>query len=151
MNIRPYCAADKERLLEILRENIPQYFAVNEEQDFIDYLNHHLEQYYVLEVEGIIQACGGINLGKDGITAVISWDVVARQSQGKGYGRALTTFRIERMKEMEGISRVSVRTSQLVYQFYEKFGLQLREVVKDYWSEGFDLYRLDCRLDQTTL
>lgn len=151
MNIRPYCVDDRERLLEILRENIPQYFAVNEEQDFIDYLNHHLEQYYVLEVEETILACGGINLGKDGITAVISWDVVARQSQGKGYGRALTVFRIEKMKEMEGISRVSVRTSQLVYQFYEKFGLQLREVVKDYWSEGFDLYRLDCGLDQTTL
>ncbi|WP_255493314.1 hypothetical protein [Dysgonomonas sp. HDW5B] len=52
------------------------------------------------------------------------------------------------MKEIDGIKTISVRTSQLVYPFYEKFGLKIREIVKDYWAEGFDLYRLDSDIDQ---
>jgi hypothetical protein len=47
------------------------------------------------------------------------------------------------MKEIDSIKIISVRTTQLVYPFYQKFGLELREVVKDYWDIGFDLYRLD--------
>lgn len=97
----------------------------------------------MVEVDHVIVGCGGFNLTEDGKTGKISWDIFDPQSQGKGYGGALTKFRIQRIKEIEGVRTISVRTSQLVYPFYEKFGLQIREIVKDYWDKGFDLYRLD--------
>lgn len=143
MIIRKHTDADRQRIIELLRLNTPKYFSSNEEEDLIYYLDNHADNYYVVEVDHILVGCGGFNLSEDGETGKISWDIFDPQSQGKGYGSALTRFRIQRIKEIEGVKIISVRTSQLVYPFYEKFGLELRETVKDYWDKGFDLYRLD--------
>jgi len=143
MIIRRYKDADKERLIELLRLNTPQYFSPNEEKDLLYYLNNHAGNHYVVEVDGQVMGCGGFNLAEGGELAKLSWDIFHPQSQGKGLGRALTKFRIQKIKEIQGTKIISVRTSQLVYKFYEKFGLEIREVVKDYWDVGFDLYRLD--------
>lgn len=141
--IRAHQPADKPRLLTLLRLNTPTYFSPAEEADLIDYLAHHADNYFVLEVGGEILGCGGFNLSEDGKTAKISWDIFHPDCHGKGLGTALTKFRIQKIKEIDGLKTISVRTSQLAYKFYEKFGLELREVVKDYWDVGFDLYRLD--------
>ncbi|MCX2451847.1 GNAT family N-acetyltransferase [Pedobacter sp. PLR] len=143
INIREHQTADRERILTLLRLNTPAYFSAEEEADLIDYLDHFADNYYVLEVDGEVLGCGGFNLSEDGETGKISWDIFHPDSQGKGLGTALTRFRIQKIKEISGVKRISVRTSQMAYQFYEKFGLELREVVKDYWDMGFDLYRLD--------
>ncbi|WP_316822755.1 GNAT family N-acetyltransferase [Pedobacter gandavensis] len=143
INIRRHETRDSARLLTLLRLNTPEYFSPSEEADFIDYLDHFADQYYILELNGEILGCGGFNLSEDGKMGKISWDIFHPDSQGKGLGTALTKFRIQKMKEIPGIETISVRTSQMAYQFYEKFGLELREVVKDYWEVGFDLYRLD--------
>ena len=147
MNIRKHRESDRERILELLRLNTPEYFSPDEEEDLIYYLDNHADNYYVLEISNIIVGCGGFNLSEDGETGRISWDIFDTKYQGKGYGSILTKFRIERMKEIDTIKTISVRTSQLVYPFYEKFGLKIREIVKDYWAEGFDLYRLDSNID----
>lgn len=143
MIIRKHIDSDRKRIMELLKLNTPKYFSPKEEEDLIDYLDNHADNYYIIEDDNVIVGCGGFNLSEDGETGKISWDIFDPQRQGKGYGSALTKFRIQRIKEIEGVKIVSVRTSQLVYPFYEKFGLELREVVRDYWAEGFDLYRLD--------
>ncbi|RDB05041.1 GNAT family N-acetyltransferase [Runella aurantiaca] len=149
MEIRQYNSADQEQIIQLLRLNTPEYFSPDEEDDLVYYLAHHVEYYYVVEKDGVVVGCGGINLADDGITAKISWDIVHPDYQGKGIGSALTKYRIERIKEMEGIKTISVRTSQLVYPFYQKFGLELKEIVEDFWAEGFDMYRMECDLATT--
>ncbi|WP_165045214.1 GNAT family N-acetyltransferase [Dysgonomonas sp. ZJ709] len=144
MIIREYLDSDKEQLIELLRLNTPEYFSPSEEEDLKDYLDNHADNYYVVDIDGVIVGCGGFNLTDDRETGKISWDIIHPKSQGQGVGRELTLFRIRKMKEIESIKTISVRTSQLAYKFYAKFGLELREVVKDYWDKGFDLYRLDC-------
>lgn len=144
MVIREYMDSDKEQLIELLRLNTPEYFSPSEEEDLKDYLDNHADNYYVVDIDGVIVGCGGFNLTDDRETGKISWDIIHPKSQGQGVGRELTLFRIQKMKEIESIKTISVRTSQLAYKFYAKFGLELREVVKDYWDKGFDLYRLDC-------
>ncbi|TPD73677.1 GNAT family N-acetyltransferase [Flavobacterium microcysteis] len=147
MIIREYTDSDKHRLLELLKLNTPEFFSPNEEKDLLYYLDNEADNYFVLVMEDKVVGCGGFNLTEDGKTAKISWDIFDPSYQGKGLGSALTQFRIEKIKENKEIKTLSVRTSQLVYPFYEKFGLQLREVVKDFWDEGFDLYRLDCDIE----
>jgi ribosomal protein S18 acetylase RimI-like enzyme len=140
--IRPYHPSDKNELLVLLRLNTPAYFAPSEENDFIDYLEKEMEDYFVLEENGKIVGCGGINYWENGTVARISWDIVHPDQQGKGIGKKLTLFRIEEIKKKPTVQSIIVRTSQLAFRFYEKVGFELEKIEKDYWAEGFDLYEM---------
>ena len=143
MIIRKYTNSDRQNILKLLRLNTPEYFSPNEESDLIYYFDNHAHNYYVIEMDENIVGCGGYNLTEDGKTAKISWDIFHPDYQGKGLGSTLTKFRIRKIQEIENVDTISVRTSQLVYKFYEKFGFETREITKDYWDAGFDLYRME--------
>jgi [ribosomal protein S18]-alanine N-acetyltransferase len=143
MKIIPYNKLHHSSLIEILRLNTPTYFDESEESDFVEYLEHHLEHYFVVENEGKIWACGGFNLWEEGTIARISWDIVHPEAQGKGYGSALTKFRIAQIQQIPTVKVIWVRTSQLAYLFYEKLGFELKFIEKDYWAKGFDLYQME--------
>lgn len=148
MHIRPFNHSDREQLTALLRHNTPAYFSPEEERDLEDYFDNHLEKYYVVIINDAIYGCGGFNLSKDGQTAMLSWDIIHPEYHGKGLGTALTHYRIQQIRQIDAVRFLSVRTSQLVYRFYTKFGLELRETIKDYWSAGFDMYRLDCPIER---
>jgi N-acetylglutamate synthase-like GNAT family acetyltransferase len=143
MTIRNYTPADNESIIELLRLNTPQYFAPEEEKDLLDYFENHIDRYFVAEEGEMIIGCGGTNVFPNDKSACLSWDIIHPEYQGKGIGSTLTKFRIERIKEIDGIEILFVRTTQHVYKFYEKMGFELKEVVKDYWAEGFDMYRME--------
>lgn len=143
MIIRKYTDSDRQNILKLLRLNTPEYFSPNEEKDLIYYFDNHADNYYVIEMDENLVGCGGYNLTEDGKTAKISWDIFHPDYQGKGLGSTLTKFRIRKIQEIENVDTISVRTSQLVYKFYEKFGFETREIAKDYWDAGFDLYRME--------
>lgn len=149
MKIRNYNPSDKDKIITLLRLNTPQFFSPAEEADLLEYLGQHATDYYVAAEDNNILGCGGINLTPDGNTARISWDIVHPNYQGKGIGSALTKFRLQKIKEMEGIKTITVRTSQMAYQYYAKFGFTLKEIIKDYWADGFDLYSMECTVDST--
>ncbi|EMR01507.1 hypothetical protein ADICEAN_03364 [Cesiribacter andamanensis AMV16] len=48
------------------------------------------------------------------------------------------------LRQHPEVATIVVRTSQLVYRFYEKGGFTLKEVVQEYWAPGFDLYYMEC-------
>lgn len=144
--IREYRASDKFDVIELLKLNTPQYFAPEEEQDFSVYLDNRREDYFVVETEGEVIGAGGINYTDEGKTAYISWDVFHPKAQGKGWGTQLVLYRIGLIKQNPAIVLIRVRTSQMVYTFYEKCGFELKEVVPDYWAKGFDLYRMEVKI-----
>jgi ribosomal-protein-alanine N-acetyltransferase len=139
MTIRPYSSSDDQIIIDLFRLNTPKYFAPAEETDLLDYFANYIDHYYVVEIDGKIFGSGGFNISPDDTEGVLSWDIIHPDSQGKGVGTALTKFRIEEIRKL-GIQDIRVRTSQHAYRFYEKMGFALREIVKDYWSEGFDMY-----------
>lgn len=143
MTIRRYAEADRENVIYLLRLNTPAYFSPTEEEDLIDYLDHHAAHYYVMDSGSGLVGCGGINFVGDPPVVRISWDIFHPDYQGKGLGRMLTEFRIEKIKEYPNIQIIVVRTSQLAYKFYEKLGFELQEIVKNYWADGFDLYLME--------
>lgn len=147
MIIRRYTEKDKERVIGLLKLNIPGYFAPEEEQDLLRYLGSEADNYFLLESDGELLGCGGFNLSEDGRVAKIAWDFFHPSVQGKGFGSELTRYRIAKIKEIPTVKTLAVRTSQLAFGFYERFGLQVREIVPDYWAEGFDLYYMDANLD----
>lgn len=142
MLIRLYTQSDYFKLIELLRLNIPQYFARSEEQDFIDYLHRYALTYYIVEMDGEMVGGGGINYFFESHSARISWDFIHPEYHGQGIGKSMTEYRIEKIKSNSSIQSIVVRTSQLAFRFYEKIGFKVDRVVKDFWAEGFDLYEM---------
>ena len=56
--------------------------------------------------------------------------------QGKSLGKKLLRYRIEVLKAIPSIKKITVRTSQLAYKFYEKQGFTLNEIKRNYWADG---------------
>ncbi|TPE45275.1 GNAT family N-acetyltransferase [Pontibacter mangrovi] len=140
--IRPYSPADKPKLLALLRLNTPTYFAEAEGADFAEYLDTRREEYFVVEENGELIGGGGINYFPEEGVARISWDVIHPAHQGKGIGRQLLQHRIRVVQSKPGMHTLIVRTTQLVYRFYEKGGFALEKTEKDFWAPGFDLYQM---------
>lgn len=141
--IRAYKDEDFDTFCELLKLNIPTYFAAEEYQDFENYLKDEIENYFVAEVDHQVVGCGGVNIKKDEHVAMISWDIIHPAFQGKGIGKRILQHRIEFIQRHYPTYKIMVRTSHLVYRFYEKQGFQLLEIQKDYWADGFDMYKME--------
>ena len=148
--IRNYTKKDKSSLLELLRQNSPEYFDPSEESDFIKYLDHEVEDYFVYEEHSKVLGAGGINYFLEEKSARISWDMVDSKSQGKGIGKKLTQHRINHLKGNPEIDIIRVRTSQHAYKFYEKMGFELEKIEKEYWAKNFDLYLMQMKNETNT-
>lgn len=128
IKIRVYTDQDKNEVLAIFQLNVPTYFAEQEMQELSGYLDRHIEQYFVIEMNGAIIGAGGINFENSFKTGVISWDFLHPDEQEKGYGRMLLQHRLNILKAIPSIENVMVRTSQLTFQFYEKSGFKTVEI-----------------------
>ena len=143
--IQPYDESHRSQIVDLIQMNIPKFFHPSEEADFILYLEQEIEDYFVYEMEGTIVGCGGLNY-KTTTEGVISWDIIHPDYQGKGIGKELMMHRLEHLKSNDEIEKVTVRTSQLAYRFYEKFGFRLENIIKDGWAPGFDIYEMSMPL-----
>ena len=110
LNIRPYLPKDRESVLVLLRLNTPLFFAPEEEVDFLYYLDHELEYYFVAELEGKIAGCGGINFSGDPTIGKISWDMIDPNVQGKSIGSQLLQHRVHFLKTFPDMEKIIVRT-----------------------------------------
>lgn len=143
ITIREYEKKDKNEVVNLIRLNTPKYFAVDEEEDLTKYLDTEKELYYVLMYDQKIVGCGGINFANNNTIGKISWDIFHPDYQGKSLGTKLLKHRIAKLNSIDGIEKITVRTSQVAYQFYERQGFELLEITKDYWATGFDMYSME--------
>ena len=124
--IREYTPDDKSRVMNLIRLNTPEYFAPEEEADAVEVVRGP-----------------NINFADHHTTGKISWDIIHPAWQRKSLGTRLLQFRLEKLKSIAGIRRITVRTSQAAYRFYQKRGFVLNEIKKDYWADGLDLYGME--------
>lgn len=143
--IRDYKQEDQTLLIELIRQNTPEFFSPSEEGDLISYLNNEIEDYFVIELKNEVVGCGGINYEKNLSEGIISWDIISSNHQGLGIGSKLLNHRLDFLRQNKNIEKVIVRTSQHVYPFYEKHGFELSFTKKDYWEKGFDLYHMELK------
>lgn len=144
--IRHYEAQDKSILIDLLRINTPKYFGVEEEIDFVRYLESEIESYYVIEKNHQIVGCGGINLNLEKQFGIISWGMIHPDFFGQKLGSQLLEHRISFLKNNYNLQKIIVRTSQLVFPFYQKHGFELKEIHSDFWSKGLDMYFMEMDL-----
>ena len=145
--IKKYSTSYKQDIIKLLRLNTPKYFAPEEEKELAAYLDHEIEDYFVVIDNSKIIGAGGINYFPDEKTARISWDIIHPQYQGQKIGQKLTRYRIDYIQNNSDTEVILVRTSQLAYKFYEKIGFELEKIEKDYWAKGFDLYQMIIKIN----
>lgn len=138
--IEEYNDKDREALLNIFRLNVPGYFAAEEEEDLIMFLDNYADNFYVCKEESKLIGCGGHNMKDD--LGILSWYIVHPHYQKKGVGRQLVDYNIAELKR-KGYKKIRVRTSQFTDKFYEKFGFTLKRIEKDFWAKGIDLYEME--------
>ena len=144
MQLRSYQSHDFDRIIELFHLNTPSYFHPQEQKDLEAFLAEELENYFIIEDEGQVVACGGSNVD-DGM-GWLSWYIVHPDYHGKGLGRQLVDKNLELLQRDPEVRGIEVRTSQLTHVFYEKAGFVLVETVDDYWGPGLHLYRMKLRL-----
>jgi [ribosomal protein S18]-alanine N-acetyltransferase len=141
--IREYSNADRSGVLELLQMNTPEFFSPSEKQDLEYYLDHEIESYFVLEINGVVAGSGGINFSGDKKTGVISWDMIHPIYHGKGLGSILLKHRLKLLLTIPMVEKIKVRTSQHTFRFYEKSGFVVLNTVPDYWAKGFDMVEME--------
>ena len=139
VQIIPFESRFKSELLTLFDLNCPAFFAPEERSDFLEYLGEKVEDYFVVFYQNKLVACGGINYPDGLARAVLSWDIIHPDFHKKGIGTNLVQYRIRHI-QTKGVFQIGVRTSQMVYSFYEKNGFQLKQIQKEYWAIGYDLY-----------
>ncbi|MEM7369002.1 MAG: N-acetyltransferase [Bacteroidota bacterium] len=140
--IRPYTIEDRLPLLEVFWQNVPTFFDPSEIADLEAYLDQKPLTYFVLVDQELRLGGAGLRLSNEGKTGHITWIFFHPACQGKGFGSKLLHHCLARLAEYEEVTRIELTTSQLAYQFFEKFGFEVVETQKDFWGKGLDLYRM---------
>ena len=139
--LRPYHPADYDAIIELFLLNTPEYFCPPEQADLEKFLKEEVEAHFVTEDNGMVIACGG-HVIKDN-AGWLAWYIVHPAWHGKGVGAQLVNNSLQIIRATPGLNRIVVRTSQLVYRFYEKAGFKLISTQDNYWGDGMHLYHME--------
>lgn len=144
--IRKYHPEDKNDVVETFKLNVPTYFSEIEIQLLINFLEDLKDEAFVITMEDQIVGFAGINRDLEKNEGLLSWGFIHPNFHKKGLGSLLTKHRISVLNEDKRLKTIIVRTSQLVFPFYEKMGFKLIKTEKDYWDIGYDLYEMKMNL-----
>lgn len=88
-----------------------------------EYIEHSVQNFYVLENDTLIYACVALEVYEDTKMAELSCLAVAQFAQTEGYGRAMVEYIEEEAKSL-GIEQLFVLTTQTAHWFIER-GFQI--------------------------
>lgn len=142
IQIKPYNPLDEKALLDIIQLNVPTYFAPEEVDDLRDYLRNHIDLYFTVFDNTTVIGGGGLNRNKETGLGALSWAFLHPDYQSKGIGSLLLQHRLAILTTDATVKTIRVRTSQLVYPFFEKKGFKTADIQIDYWAKGLDLYEM---------
>lgn len=149
MTLRPYVPNDAEPLLTVLRKNVPVAFAAVEIDEYARFLPQNNDPYFVAEHDGQVVGACGYYLIREAAVARICWILADPDLGGMGVGSALLRHVLDQILTHPDVTVIECQTSQVAYQFFEKFGFVLRNTEPNYWAPGLDLYFMT--LDPKTL
>jgi N-acetylglutamate synthase-like GNAT family acetyltransferase len=120
--IREFESADLEACVEIYRSNVPDYLPESGLEGFIEFLAIGTSYYLVLEHDGEIVACGGLELVGDSDTATLVHGMVHGEYHRQGFGTTLLAARIALLECEVRPQEIWVHTTPATLPFYGRFG-----------------------------
>jgi hypothetical protein len=151
MKLIQYSPANENDCLSTFDSNVPLFFASEEREKFRSFLYRLTPPYYYFVVHNAkeeIVACAGMKLEFSNHSAMLRWDMVAREFQYQRIGTFLTMSRLYLLSQYSEIQMVNLHTSQHSYQFYEKMGFILQHFVPNGIIDGMDEYYLELKFSK---
>jgi hypothetical protein len=150
VRIRPWRPEDRALGLALFDSNVPRFFAVQERQDFIDFIDDLPGPYFVLEdTAGAALGCGGYAAADgDPSVAVLCWGMVRGDRHRGGLGTHLLTARLDRIAADPAYRSVAIETSQHSCGFFARHGFVQTRLVPDGFVPGIDLVEMSLDLGQ---
>jgi N-acetylglutamate synthase-like GNAT family acetyltransferase len=126
--IREFHEDDLEACLDIHRSNEPDYLEPGGIHGFVEFLARGTSYYLVIEHEGKIIACGGLELAGDSGHATLLHGMVHRKHHGQGFGTTLLAARLSLLEHEDDLVPVWVHAGLTSVPFYGRFGFSLHSI-----------------------
>ncbi|MEM7348672.1 MAG: GNAT family N-acetyltransferase [Chloroflexota bacterium] len=140
--LQDFTSAHIPRCLEIFDANCPQYFAPNERDDYLEFLNDPIPTYQVVLLGEVI--VGGVGLSPSVQNrARLSWILLDPTLQKSGIGAFIMDTVITRSKQQH-IEIVDIAASHLSEPFFARFGATRQQYIEHGW--GPEMHKVDMTL-----
>ena len=118
------------------RDYLPLLLLADEQENMI---NLYLDRgtMFVLEEDGIIKGECVVTDEGDGVLEIQNL-AVAQEYQGKGYGKQMIEYVVNRYKNRFKVLQVGTGDSPLTVPFYEHCGFVQHHVIKNYIADHYD-------------
>ena len=142
ITFRPYRDADRQACISIFDANCPEFFALNERQEFEEFLERISGGYEVCEVDGEVLGAFGLFVDSENMKR-LNWILLDPQTQGIGVG-SMIMERVIQMGRTTQTKAVKIAASHKSAPFFARFGASSTSLTKNGWGPGMD--RVDMEL-----
>ncbi|TAH12805.1 MAG: N-acetyltransferase [Curvibacter sp.] len=137
LGIRRYKPSDFEACVGVFGSNVPRYFGAAELPEFAAFLGQAHAHYWVVDIEGALEACGGVSV-RDGVGR-LCWGMVHLSRHRTSIGSALLQWRLDALfGASSDVQEVRIETSQWTAGFYGRFGFKTTTITANGLALGFD-------------
>jgi hypothetical protein len=137
LRMRRYNPSDFEACVGVFGSNVPRYFGAAEFPEFAAFLGQAHAHYWVVDIEGALEACGGVS-GRDSVGR-LCWGMVHLSRHRTFIGSALLQWRLnELFRAPLDVQEVGIETSQWTAGFYERFGFKTTKITANGLALGLD-------------
>jgi N-acetylglutamate synthase-like GNAT family acetyltransferase len=120
--IREYQADDLEACLEVYRSNTPDFLSPEGLANFTEFLELGTSYYLVVEHDGEIVGCGGLELVGDSDAATLVHGMIHGEYHRRGFGATLLAARLALLEVDDRPVDVWAQTNVTSMPFYGRFG-----------------------------
>ena len=143
---RAYGIGDRSACVALFDENCPAYFAPNEREDYVRFLDTNPESYVVcFQAERLVGAYG-VN-PVDVTSSTLDWIMLSPSVQGHGLGTIIMARVMEELNRL-GHTTLHIGASHKSAPFFAKFGAVGLSTVPNGWGPG--MHRVEMQLGQVT-
>jgi GNAT superfamily N-acetyltransferase len=142
ISFEAFSAAGRTACLSIFEANCPDFFAPNERDEYVAFLDEAAPGYVVCRMDDVIVGAFGLaNLNVS--TAALHWILIAPGSQGRGLGSAIMARALDDLRST-GRSSLRISASHRSAPFFARFRAQELERHIDGWGPG--MHRVEMRI-----
>lgn len=135
-HLREYTPEDLPACLAIYHSNESEFHPAGHVASFTSFLERGTSYMLVLEHEGLIVGCGGLELRGETPTAALVYGLIHRDHHHRGFGTTLLAARLSLLEPEGQPVHVVLTASPTVASFFAQFGFELQRVAPDFYGPG---------------